>query len=302
MNTWSMLGLLIGAYFMNEFFGPAIEDCAVETYHYLRRYISEKSNMWKDVKNRNVKYYSHFMEKGKLRFKVKTIPGRAFSQMVLPDEINNITRCITAVIDSERSFSERYSLLLKGPPGTGKTGFVTALATELNMPVYSLTLSSVFLGEESVKNRIFSSFQDRSIVCIEDADSTFTTDLVQKGRINLDTLLNGIDGPTVSRKLIYIMTCNDHTVLPKKLKRRFNHVIEFGLPTPNDAGKLHDLYFSNYNQRNIDIFIETLNRVNGDEPFVSFADLEGCYKRILYTPVSEHHSNFIMELAKLQRY
>lgn len=117
--------------------------------------------------------------------------------------------------------------------------------TQFTMPIVSLTLSSVFLGDESIRSRIFSYFPRKCIVCIEDADSVFATDLVRNGRLNVDTLLSGIDGPYVPRQIVYVLSCNDKTLLPTKLLRRFPHKLTFNLPIPENAHRILNLHFSN---------------------------------------------------------
>lgn len=66
----------------------------------------------------------------------------------------------------------RRGYLLHGPPGSGKSSFIQALAGELNYDISLLNLSERGLGDDKL-NHLLSNVMERSIVLIEDIDAAF---------------------------------------------------------------------------------------------------------------------------------
>ena len=66
----------------------------------------------------------------------------------------------------------RRGYLLHGPPGSGKSSFIQALAGELNYDICLLNLSERGLGDDKL-NHLLSNVVERSIVVIEDIDAAF---------------------------------------------------------------------------------------------------------------------------------
>ena len=73
---------------------------------------------------------------------------------------------------AQRGIPYRRVYLLHGPPGTGKTSFVTALAGELRLSIYMVLLSSPRLTDEMLTD-LLSEAAPRSILLLEDVDSIF---------------------------------------------------------------------------------------------------------------------------------
>ncbi|KAK8015807.1 hypothetical protein PG991_008695 [Apiospora marii] len=76
--------------------------------------------------------------------------------------------------ESERYYREkgnpyRRGYLLHGPPGTGKSSLVNALAGHFDLPVYTVDLGSV--DDDISLQQMFKSIQPRSIVLLEDIDA-----------------------------------------------------------------------------------------------------------------------------------
>ena len=113
---------------------------------------------------------------------------------------------------SERQIPWRRGMLMYGPPGTGKSSLAKALAQFLNMPIYSLDISTMDNRE------FYDAYQDAltnspAMVLIEDLDAVF------QGRVNMaaekgcglsfDCLLNTISGVESSDGVILIITTNN---------------------------------------------------------------------------------------------
>ena len=155
-----------------------------------------------------------------------------------PGTIENFLSDAREFLDSKdwyraRGIPYRRGYLLSGPPGTGKSSVVLALATELKMPVYVINLGSI---EED--GDIFSAMQQtpaKSIVLLEDIDAaqhdrervskddTKEEDYLERDKkeahLSLSGLLNAIDGVGASEDRILIMTSNYPDKLDPALRR-----------------------------------------------------------------------------------
>jgi chaperone BCS1 len=68
----------------------------------------------------------------------------------------------------------RRGYLLHGPPGCGKSSFITALAGELEFGICVLNLSERGLTDDRL-NHLLSVAPQQSIILLEDVDAAFTS-------------------------------------------------------------------------------------------------------------------------------
>jgi len=66
----------------------------------------------------------------------------------------------------------RRGYILHGPPGTGKTSFVSAVAARLNLNICYLNLSSRSLDDDTL-NTLLNKSPLNSIILLEDIDAIF---------------------------------------------------------------------------------------------------------------------------------
>lgn len=156
-----------------------------------------------------------------------------------------LRRRIDRILEEQQNLSSlkqhalrpRQRLLFTGPPGCGKTMTAAALANDLGLPLFVVRLDSLitrYLGESLSKLRIIFETvnQSRAVYLFDEFDSIgytrdFTGDVGEMRRL-LNSFLTFIEKLT-SNSLVIAAT-NQGARLDKALYRRFDDLIEFGLP------------------------------------------------------------------------
>lgn len=156
----------------------------------------------------------------------------------------------------KNGLQNRSKLLFEGPPGTGKTLTASVIATELNLPLYTIQLDgllSKFMGETSSKlKKIFQQINEQRGVYLFDefdaigADRNFDNDVGEMRRI-LNSFLQYIEKDDSSS--IIVAATNNPKMLDKALFRRFDDVLEYGLP---DKKQIKNIFKLNLKVNNIE--------------------------------------------------
>uniref|UniRef100_A0A8D8YXZ1 Mitochondrial chaperone BCS1 n=2 Tax=Cacopsylla melanoneura TaxID=428564 RepID=A0A8D8YXZ1_9HEMI len=116
----------------------------------------------------------------------------------------------------DRGIPYRRGYLLYGPPGCGKSSFITALAGELEFGICVLNLSERGLTDDRL-NHLLSVAPQNSIILLEDVDAAFVTreetsqvSTAYEGlnSVTLSGLLNCLDGVASSEARLLFMTTN----------------------------------------------------------------------------------------------
>ncbi|XP_043931170.1 mitochondrial chaperone BCS1 [Protopterus annectens] len=116
----------------------------------------------------------------------------------------------------ERGIPYRRGYLLYGPPGCGKSSFITALSGELQYSICLMSLSDRSLSDDRL-NHLLSVAPQQSIILLEDVDAAFVSrDLAAEnpsayqgmGRLTFSGLLNALDGVASTEARIVFMTTN----------------------------------------------------------------------------------------------
>ncbi|XP_020380654.1 mitochondrial chaperone BCS1 [Rhincodon typus] len=117
---------------------------------------------------------------------------------------------------TDRGIPYRRGYLLYGPPGCGKSSFITALAGELEYSICLMSLSDRSLTDDRL-NHLLSVAPQQSIVLLEDVDAAFINrDLAKEnptmyegmGRLTFSGLLNALDGVASAEARLIFMTTN----------------------------------------------------------------------------------------------
>jgi SpoVK/Ycf46/Vps4 family AAA+-type ATPase len=168
--------------------------------------------------------------------------------MTLTDAVR--TRLLRLVVQQMqrgrlREYNQRPSsrLLLVGPPGSGKTLTASALAGELHLPLFTVRLDGVitrFLGESASKLRlVFDQIaQMRAVYLFDEFDAIggkrgATNDVGEIRRV-LNSFLQFLEEGNATDSVVVAAT-NHPELLDRALVRRFDEIIEYGLPDASGA-------------------------------------------------------------------
>lgn len=142
----------------------------------------------------------------------------------------------------EHALRPSSKILLVGPPGSGKTLTASALAGELNLPLFTIRLDAVitrFLGDSATKLRtVFDQIaQMRGVYLFDEFDAiggkrSAGNDVGEVRRI-LNSFLQFLEEPNATDSVIVAAT-NHPELLDRALIRRFDEIVEYGLP--DEAG------------------------------------------------------------------
>lgn len=171
----------------------------------------------------------------------------------------SLTRRIQRILDEQRKASSikasglrpRQRLLFTGPPGCGKTFTASALANELGVPLFVVRLDSLitrYLGESLSKLRLIFDTINRSkaVYFFDEFDSIgFTRDFgndVGEMRRVLNGFLTQIE--RLKSESLIIAATNFSERLDKALYRRFDDLVEFGLPGKEEIWKTVEMLLS----------------------------------------------------------
>ncbi|KAJ0657654.1 putative AAA+ ATPase domain, ATPase, AAA-type, core, AAA-type ATPase domain-containing protein [Helianthus annuus] len=142
--------------------------------------------------------------------------------------------------------------LLNGPPGTGKSSLVAAIANYLKFDIYDLDLTDICSNSEL--RRVLLGTANRSILVVEDIDCSVklhnrgAQTYNNNGKLTLSGFLNSIDGISSScgDERIIIFTTNRKEVLDPALVRpgRMDVHIHMSYCTPYALRVLVSIYLS----------------------------------------------------------
>ncbi len=202
--------------------------------------------------------------------------------VILDEDIkNHILERIDEFLNDTTGKPMAKGVILTGPPGTGKTFLVKALANEKNCYFMSPTLADLkaeYVGQTSPKiKRIFQQARanEPTIIFIDEADTVFPSrdsaggdsDSFAKDMVN--QFLVEIDGMQSGKSKVFVVAATNRiNILDSAIKSRLGVPIEIPLPNKVQRKQLFSkkLEKENFNFNKflfIDEFLDKTNRMSG---------------------------------------
>ncbi|KIJ55841.1 hypothetical protein M422DRAFT_24346 [Sphaerobolus stellatus SS14] len=181
---------------------------------------------------------------------------------------------------ADRGIPYRRGYLLHGPPGSGKSSFIQALAGSLSYDICILNLSERGLSDDKL-NHLLSNAPERSIILIEDVDAAFnkrvqTTEDGYQSSVTFSGFLNALDGVASGEERIIFMTTNRIEALDPALIRpgRIDLIELLDDASPSQARQLF-LQFYGVGESDIDQEPQLLCKADQLEKLVEHKMQEG---------------------------
>jgi mitochondrial chaperone BCS1 len=133
---------------------------------------------------------------------------------------------VETYLDSKKTYTDlgipyRRGYLLAGPPGTGKSTLIVAVASHFKLPIYSVPLRGTQMTGERL-SKLLSNCRKPSLIALEDVDclkaATSRRSKSNEG-LTMADLLNVIDGIGASEDRVLFMTANFPDTLDAALTR-----------------------------------------------------------------------------------
>ncbi|EEA27429.1 Complex III assembly protein translocase and chaperone [Talaromyces marneffei ATCC 18224] len=154
----------------------------------------------------------------------------------------------------DRGIPYRRGYLLHGPPGSGKSSFIQALAGELDYDIAILNLSERGLTDDRL-NHLLTIIPNRTLVLLEDVDAAFSNRRVQTdedgyrgANVTFSGLLNALDGVASAEERIIFLTTNYVDRLDSALVRpgRVDMTVRLGEATRYQVAALWDRFYGEF--------------------------------------------------------
>jgi chaperone BCS1 len=178
-----------------------------------------------------------------------------------------------------RGIPYRRGYLLYGPPGSGKTSFIQALAGELDYNICILNLSENNLTDDRL-NHLMNHIPDRSILLLEDIDAAFnkreqSEDKGYTSGVTFSGLLNALDGVASAEECITFMTTNHPEKLDPALLRpgRVDFKVKIDNATSYQAKNMFMKFYDNEPEK-CEEFVTKFKQLGA---LVSTAQLQGLF-------------------------
>lgn len=179
-------------------------------------------------------------------------PDVKLSELIVDDSIQDKIKRILLEYNNRNKLlnsglHNRRKILLEGNPGTGKTMTASIIASELDLPLFTVQVDKLvtkFMGETSARLRqIFESMDNEVGVYLFDefdaigSDRSIDNEVGEMRRI-LNSFLQFIE--LDESPSIIIAATNNQKLLDKALFRRFDDVIHYDLPDIDQIKRLFE--------------------------------------------------------------
>jgi chaperone BCS1 len=170
----------------------------------------------------------------------------------------------------DRGIPYRRGYLLYGPPGSGKSSFIQALAGELDFGVAIINLSERGVTDDKLAH-LLTKLPARTILLLEDADAAFRNrrqvdaDGYGGATVTFSGLLNALDGVAAGEERIAFLTTNHIDRLDEALIRpgRVDMTVRIGEATRHQAAEMWDRFYGDIDEdgKGRDRFLKKLEEI-----------------------------------------
>lgn len=178
---------------------------------------------------------------------------RSLESVILSENIiDSIVKDVRWFVDHKDWYDDKgipyqRGYILTGPPGTGKSSTIAALAGVFKKDLYMMNLSSLHDG---MLQAAMNELPSNAFLLVEDVDCVFDKRTLKEDSGSLDMakesltfsgFLNAIDGVAAKPGRLIFMTTNHPEKLDAALMRpgRIDKTIKFGYATPDQARRLY---------------------------------------------------------------
>lgn len=171
----------------------------------------------------------------------------------------------------DRGIPYRRGYLLHGPPGSGKSSFIQALAGELDYDIAILNLSERGLTDDRL-NHLLTIIPPRTLILLEDVDAAFGNRRVQAdedgyrgANVTFSGLLNALDGVASAEERVIFLTTNHIETLDEALVRpgRVDMTVRLGEATRYQSARLWQRFYGEFDStgENERKFLDKMHRL-----------------------------------------
>lgn len=207
----------------------------------------------------------------------------------------------------DRGIPYRRGYLLYGPPGSGKTSFIQALAGEFDYNIAIMNIGEPNLTDDRLAY-LMNNIPERTILLLEDIDAAFnsrtqSTDKGYQSGVTFSGLLNALDGVASAEEVITFMTTNHPERLDPALLRPGRIDMKILIDNASDY-QVEQMFLRFYGDDDkLKAFMKSFKDL--ELPYVSTAQLQGLFVQFKESPdlaitninilKSPHMNNFFYE-------
>ena len=255
--NYQELGEPVGTYFAAEKLEKLTVEIEYDSENYktkklcIEKFIKDSKNFFNKKDDKEV--VCKILKNGHWSV-LSRLPKRKMDTIYLKEnEKKKIIEDIKKFKKSKMEYNElgipwKRNYLLEGPPGTGKSSLIFALASLFNMNIHIINLGPKV--DDSAFMSAIANLPNNTILLLEDIDALFVerkTNDTNKSMVSFSGILNVLDGMARKNGLITFLTTNFKDRLDKALIRpsRIDLMIKFENANKEQIEQMFNKFFPN---------------------------------------------------------